>query len=467
MSIDPTNIGLRSGPQLDPAARAAVCPRLYNECEEVTSRSRRVHRGHRVGTWVTALVAGCLLVAMPLTGQGAEIDQALEALRGVGPHGQGHPAAIAAARELQQLDGSHLTRVLAAMDGANPLAVNWIRGVAESLVQNSQTAQQPLPAEDLEKFLAETTHHPRARRYAYELIRGLDSTAEQRLTPTWVDDPSLELRRDAVAWLVKQADEAEKEGNTAEVERWLRQAFVASRDFDQVKEIAKRLSEAELPADTATHLGYILTWNLIGPFDNTDKAGFDVSYPPEKAIDLDQRYPGKNGQVAWQTHTTSDPYGTVNINEAVGKSMGAIVFAHSEFLSDSERNVELRLGSINANKIWLNGELLTANHVYHAGTHPDQYVGRGKLKAGKNSILVMIAQNEQTEAWAQDWNFQLRVCDAIGTAVLSQDRPASQVTQRRLKNTIERRFVPEMMVAGQSCLPPEASSGGGRAENNA
>jgi hypothetical protein len=37
-------------------------------------------------------------------------------------------------------------------------------------------------------------------------------------------------------------------------------------------------------------------------------------------------------------------------------------------------------------------------------------------------ILVKCLQNEQTEDWAQNWDFQLRVCDATGTAVLSMDR---------------------------------------------
>ena len=55
----------------------------------------------------------------------------------------------------------------------------------------------------------------------------------------------------------------------------------------------------------------------------------------------------------------------------------------------------------------------------------DQHVGRGVLKAGRNAILVKLCQNEQTEAWAQEWSFQLRVCDAIGGAV-----PVTMVTKR-------------------------------------
>ena len=56
------------------------------------------------------------------------------------------------------------------------------------------------------------------------------------------------------------------------------------------------------------------------------------------------------------------------------------------------------------NKIWLNGGLLIVNHVYHAGTYIDQYVIRGRLKAGKNVILLKIAQNEETDSWRRTGN---------------------------------------------------------------
>jgi hypothetical protein len=45
-----------------------------------------------------------------------------------------------------------------------------------------------------------------------------------------------------------------------------------------------------------------------------------------------------------------------------------------------------------------------------------------KLKKGANQILVKCCQNEQTETWTVEWEFQLRVCDATGTAILATDR---------------------------------------------
>jgi hypothetical protein len=74
----------------------------------------------------------------------------------------------------------------------------------------------------------------------------------------------------------------------------------------------------------------------------------------------------------------------------------------------------------------LNGELLTANQVYHAGMEVDQYVAHGRLDEGPNQILVKVCQNEQEESWAQRWQFQLRVCDELGTAVLAGNRTPNE-----------------------------------------
>ena len=94
-----------------------------------------------------------------------------------------------------------------------------------------------------------------------------------------------------------------------------------------------------------------------------------------------------------------------------------IGYAVADLTSPTERAVEFRMGSDNANKIWLNGQLLSKAEVYHANVKMDQYIARGRLQAGRNILLLKVCQNEQTEDWAANWKFQLRVCDATGGAV--------------------------------------------------
>ena len=235
-----------------------------------------------------------------------------------------------------------------------------------------------------------------------------------------VDDPSLELRRDAIERVVA---ELKKENFSPPVHLAAYQRiFQSARDLDQIDKMAAELHDQGVKVDLPKHMGFVMDWKLIGPFDNREKKGFNVAYPPEKEINPAAVYDGKEGPVKWAAAQSTDRYGDVDLNKAIGKHMGAVAYALAEFDVDQETPCQLRLGSINANKIWLNGELLHEREVYHASTNIDQYTANAKLKPGRNVILLKICQNEQTEQWAQDWKFQLRVCDEIGTAILAKNR---------------------------------------------
>ena len=52
----------------------------------------------------------------------------------------------------------------------------------------------------------------------------------------------------------------------------------------------------------------------------------------------------------------------------------------------------------------------------------DQYRVNAQLKPGKNTLLVKMCQNEQKEDWTKEWEFQLRVTDALGTPIVSAKR---------------------------------------------
>jgi hypothetical protein len=67
----------------------------------------------------------------------------------------------------------------------------------------------------------------------------------------------------------------------------------------------------------------------------------------------------------------------------------------------------------------VNGELVISNHVYHAGNAIDQFSASVTLRPGVNQILLKICQNEQTDSWAQDWQFQARMTDSTGKKISS------------------------------------------------
>ncbi|MAR10477.1 MAG: hypothetical protein CL681_10945 [Blastopirellula sp.] len=368
----------------------------------------------------------CILGAMVSTVSAAEktTSQLVETIRAVGPEGKGHVAAQKASLALANAPVADIPVILAGMDQANALATNWLRIAVDTVAQKAIRRGDSLPQKSLEQFLQNTSHSPRGRRTAYELLLQVDSGAEARYVPTFMQDPSLELRFDAVATALEAAAAlAGDEAKHGEALKAYADAFDAARDVKQIKSAAEKIKKLGGEVKLSDHFGFIRHWHLIGPFDNRDKGGFDVVYPPEKEVQFDARYDGSEGeQVGWIETTTDDDFGIVDLNKVLAKHKGAICYAVAEFDAESAGEVDLRLGCINANKLWLNGKLLNTNNVYHAGMEIDQYVVRGQLKPGKNVIVLKIAQNEQEESWAQRWQFQLRVCDAIGTAVLAKNR---------------------------------------------
>jgi len=372
-----------------------------------------------------AVIAVAIVTAaseVPGTEHSPDVARLLARLQAVGPQGAGNESAAAAWRELASLPVEELPALLGGMDGANPLAANWICTAVDSVAQRAVAQGHKLPAAELEAFLRQTQHDPRARRLAYEWLVRADPSAEQRLIPTMLDDPSLELRREAVARAIDEAVALDQSNQQDAARRGYQRAWEAARDVDQIRQLAGRLRKAGAPPDIPRHFGFLMQWHVIGPFDNTDRKGFARVYPPEQILDLAAEYDGKHGKVRWTAWTSKDNYGVIDVNKATVEEKQVAAYATTEFLSPGAQEVQFRLTSINALKVWLNGRLVAEHEVYHAGSQLDQYVEPATLQPGRNVILVKVCQNEQTQEWTKFWGFQFRVCDKIGTAILSEDR---------------------------------------------
>lgn len=363
------------------------------------------------------------------TADHAAIARWIKTLQDIGPKGAGNRQAIEAWRHLAQLDAEQLPAILAGLDGANALSANYFRSVVETIAERTTQNGGQLPRKALEAFVLQRSHSPRGRRLAFDQLAAVDSTATARLIPLMLDDPSLELRRDAVAQVIGQAEGQLTSGDKSAAAKTFAKALQAAREVDQVKDIVKQLTKLEQEFDLPAHFGFLTDWKLAGPFDNAQLKGFAVAYPPEKKIDLKTSYDGKSGKFSWIDHATEDDFGIVDLAKALDKHKGAITYATTTFTSDKAQTVNIRLGCINAFKLWVNGKQLMSREIYHAGMEVDQYVLTATLLEGKNVILLKICQNEQTESWAQRWQFQIRVCDVTGTAIHSLDRPARRKKQ--------------------------------------
>jgi hypothetical protein len=352
----------------------------------------------------------CLLAASP---------EAIKAIRAVGPEGLGNSEAAAAWQELSKAEAKSLVDILEAMDGANELALNWLRAAVDSIAARELDAGRKLPVAALEKFVNDTKHNPRARYLAYDLIRRMDTAKAESLIAKLQDDPSTELRRDAVQRQLDAAAALVMAGKTNDAVAQYQTAIKSARDADQVEDIARTLKKLGSPVSLPGVFGWVTDWKVIGPFDNKDRAGFEKVFPPEQAIDLNAEYDGLNGKVKWQDLKITDEYGKVDLNKPFGSLKEVAGYAYTEFHVDKARPVEIRLGCKNGWKVWLNGKFLFGRDEYHRGAEIDQYRLGGELKPGRNVILVKLTQNEQKEEWTKEWEFQMRLTDALGTPIAS------------------------------------------------
>src|SRR5262249_31457254 len=276
-------------------------------------------------------LAGLLALGMALTplGPAAEpvIGPLISRIQGVGGEGSGNREAAGAWRELMRFGPEVLPDLLIALNDADPVAANWLRSAVDAIAEKAVAGRRPLPADRLEAFVKQTQNAGPARRLAYEWLCRVDPQAPERLLPGMRNDPGIEMRRDAIARAHRQARELLDKGDKTGATAALRDLFTAARERDQVDQLAKGLKELGVTVDVTAHFGFITQWMVIGPFDNSQGAGFKTVFPPEKQVDQQTTHEGKNGKEArWTAFRTPHVHGVVDLNKAVGKHMGAVAY---------------------------------------------------------------------------------------------------------------------------------------------
>jgi hypothetical protein len=352
-------------------------------------------------------------------------------IKQVGPNAAGHDEAIKAAERLAKQDPAATTAVLAAMKDATPLGKNWLRVIAADIADN-----QTFPKQVLLDFYADRSQDTDARHAAYQMLVASEPDLKASLLEGAADDPSLPIRHLAMASLLDQAN-ALKESDKTAAEKLYRTIVAQGRNPDQLQAATKALNDLGQSVVLADELGLIRRWWAIGTFDNTGSAHFSTVYLPEQTYLKEGRLPddwlkqdatvvpaaGSQAAAKSQLVSSDDFQGVVNINPTFENAKDAVAYCYVEFDLPADAPAAnaiaavAKIGCITASKVWVNGKFVMANEVYHSGSRIDQYVGDCELTPGRNSVLIKICQNAQTEPWAQDWQFQFRFTDPVGAAI--------------------------------------------------
>lgn len=360
---------------------------------------------------ILAMLFGSALAAA----EPVDVAPSLKIIGAIGREGAGNAEAAKAWAELVKAGPEALFPILNAIADDKPTGANWLRTAVDAIAEKHAATGGKFDAEKLTEFVVERKGSPTARAVAYGLLRKEDAGKALELLPSFLDDPSVELRREAVQHLLVKETTLNRLPQIPTLQR----LFIAARDKDQVEAIAKELKNQKQTADITKHFGYITQWSVSGEFDNKDGVGFQKAYPPETAAE----------RQGWKAAQSSAVYGEVDLNKVVGKKMNAVGYAAALLVADADTPAEIRVASPNAVKIFVNGKEIFGRDAYHHGTAMDQHLAKVQLIKGKNTILLKVCQNDMPYDWAQTWGFAARICDSTGGSLklkqLVDDKPVS------------------------------------------
>lgn len=157
--------------------------------------------------------------------------------------------------------------------------------------------------------------------------------------------------------------------------------------------------------------GYIKDWIIIGMFSETDcacDAGTCDAFVSETST---LKYPGltENGR-AWFEHHNADNYIDLDgeVFEPAVDNDYVVAYTFVNVYSPTARNVQLRVGSDDGIKVWLNGNLVHDNGYACRGAAPDQDIIPVTLNKGWNYLLLRIGER------GGGWAFLARFTDSGG-----------------------------------------------------
>ncbi len=338
--------------------------------------------------------------------------------------GRGTPAGRAAWDRLAASGPELLLPLLRALDTPHTASANWLRTAFDRILDRAmQAGGKGIDADELLAFARDSKRAGRARRLALEVVERLRPGTSKELFRGWLEDP--EFRYEAVDLQLEQARALRKQGAKEKAAAVYRKALEASRDLQQGKTAAAGLLDLGIRASVAEHMGFLMDWYLIGPFDARGKKGFASHYPPEKGIDLKAAYAGKDRQVRWVYYQVREPSPKtagrhvalvdLRAREALGDADDAVAYAYTEFTVPEARTVEFR-GSADDNfTVWVNGAKVFGFEEYLNGVRLDRHRFRVPLRAGRNTVLVKVCQAPANPE--PNWEFFLRLVDETGKGI--------------------------------------------------
>lgn len=168
--------------------------------------------------------------------------------------------------------------------------------------------------------------------------------------------------------------------------------------------------------------GYIVGWQIVGPFDNSGRKGETSVYPPETdAFGSAQTFTGKlSGEpLSWRAIDYADAPrgGYVSFDDRLRPNTDVTGYATAWVHVPAAQDVAIAVGTGGPYEVWVDGASVGGGSAYRQ-SHPLQDTHAARLQAGWNRVLVKVS------AQSGAWGFFLRVSAPDGSPIATMKSAA-------------------------------------------
>ena len=152
-------------------------------------------------------------------------------------------------------------------------------------------------------------------------------------------------------------------------------------------------------------MGSVTQWQLVGPFENLSRSGFDKSYGPLEHPEKDAAFKSlTNALVKWFSppHTNNDGWFFIQPHLP---NRTAVTYAQSFIDIPADMDVLINAGVNGSIKVWVNDALVISEERERV-TELDCYKSACHLKKGYNRVLVQVGYTNNSIP-----NFIIRLTD--------------------------------------------------------
>ncbi len=209
----------------------------------------------------------------------------------------------------------------------------------------------------------------------------------------------------SMAGIIKAMNDA---GRTEDAQKLSSALFTRLNTPEDLQKAVQFLLPTMGAEELGKRLGVLRQWKLAGPFPWVAADAFSKTHINEPAIDLAATYSENNLTISWVPAETQDLLGILDLTSIYGMAGNATAYAFARIKVDAETQAQIRCGSDDGIKVWVNGVAAHENAI-DRGALPDQDKANVALRAGENDILVQITQG------GGGWCFCLRLTGADGS----------------------------------------------------